>query len=280
MKKYLCCLLALGLLAGCSVENDDSEIVSPPVEQIPEDNEQDNDEEYKENITNDQKEWIDEIEEVKFPHDIHDDADIMIIYTNGDEFENWYNSNYYLEPSIKNFKINVTSDDAEMINEDIESIYNEYINLSFGVHYQDYRSFKSEKFLSVIRKYGDFLPGSDYRSQRYIYNFNLDTGELLSNQDILDIYHLSVDDIVVYLEDYYDSIESQPCIQEGKDYYDLPEEIRTSCHSQLDYDDAEKIDLFIDENENLIVMHSRVLDNGNDYLSTSFKYNFGQPRKK
>ena len=43
MKKYLCCLLALGLLVGCSVKNDNSEIVLPPVEQIPEDDELDND---------------------------------------------------------------------------------------------------------------------------------------------------------------------------------------------------------------------------------------------
>lgn len=279
MKKNLICLLVLSLLTACSnnVKNykhvmESTNIVNEQIKKS------ENNNHFK-----DQSEWINVIDEVKSPQSLYEslyeNERQMIIYTNGDSFENWFNSNYYLKPLLKNFKINLLSEDAEKVNEDINRIYEEYINLPFAVHYQDYRSFENNRYLSIIRKYGDFLPGSTYESYMNIYNFELTTGKLLSNQEILDIYHLSLDDIINYFENYYESIGSQPCMQEKLTFDDLPIEVSQNCHGFTRKNaNVDDLQMFIDENENLIIMNGHVTANEDRYLSTEFKYNFGIPK--
>lgn len=279
MRKKLIYLVTLSLLTACSndVKNYKHEMESTNKvnEQI---KKSENDNHFR-----DQSEWINVIDEVKFPQSLYEslyeEKWMMVIYTNGDNFENWFNSNYYLKPSLKKFEINLSSEDAERVNEDINRIYEEYINLPFGVHYQDYQSFENDRYLSIIRKYGVFLPGSTYESYMNIYNFDLTTGKLLSNQEILDIYHLSLDDIINYFENYYESIGSQPCIQGELTYDDLPIEVSQHCHGFTRKNaNVDNLQMFIDENENLIIMNRHSTANEDRYLSTSFKYNFGLPK--
>lgn len=279
MRKKLIYIVTLSLLTACSndVKNYKHEMKSINIvnEQI---KKSENDNHFR-----DQSEWINVIDEVKFPQSLYEslyeEKWMMVIYTNGDNFENWFNSNYYLKPSLKNFEINLSSEDAERVNEDINRIYEEYINLPFGVHYQDYQSFENDRYLSIIRKYGVFLPGSTYESYMNIYNFDLTTGELLSNQEILDIYHLSLDDIINYFENYYESIGSQPCRQGEITIDDLPIEVSQHCHGFTRKNaNVENLQIFIDENENLIIMNRHSTANEDRYLSTSFKYNFGLPK--
>lgn len=279
MKKNLIYLLVLSLLTACSndLKNYKHEMESTNIvyEQIKKSK--------NNNHFRDQSKWINVIDEVKLPQSLYEslyeEKWMMVIYTNGDNFENWFNSNYYLKPSLKNLEINLSSKDAERVNEDINRIYEEYINLPFGVHYQDYQSFENDRYLSIIRKYGVFLPGSTYESYMNIYNFDLTTGKLLNNQEILDIYHLSLDDIINYFENYYESIGSQPCKQGELTIDDLPIEVSQHCHGfTRENANVENLQMFIDENENLIIMNRHSTANEDRYLSTAFKYNFGLPK--
>lgn len=71
----------------------------------------------------------------------------------------------------------------------------------------------------------------------------------------------------------------QPCIQGELTIDDLPIEVSQHCHGFTRINaNVDDLQMFIDENENLIIMSGHVTANEDRYLSTSFKYNFGLPK--
>lgn len=267
MKKMFIYFLFVSLLCGCHQREKPMYYSSEYVKKI-----------------EDQKDWIFVEEELEDDRAVGSQS--LFTYKNGDEFENWFNNVYYEISYLKKFKINIDTEEVKKINEEIQQFYDEYYPIvvqGYAPRYQDYRVFESEEYLSVIRKYGGFLPGSDYDCTIEFYIFDLTDGHLLSNQEILNIYGIDIQEINHYFEEYYASIGSQCCLQEGIEYDDLPYEVKKRCYVALS-EDVNKLQLFIDEDMNLIILksHSAFNDNGiennSDWISTNFKYNFGLPQ--
>lgn len=217
MKKYLRCLLALGLLVGCSVENDNSEIISPPVEQIPEDNKQDNDEqtstenddadgnaqdtiEYVEKL-DDTKDWI-YIKEIK--NKVYDDTfknleeyDYPYTDFNKNDLLQWLAISYMSTPTDEYLFLNIDSEEASILNENFKELYlnpkHLYCNWKWSIN---------KDILSVFKKTGTFLPFSTGYVCYEAFHIDLKTGRVLKNDDLLQLFDIDKNTIQNKIDEY------------------------------------------------------------------------------
>lgn len=229
MKKYLRCLLALGLLVGCSVEKDDSEIVSPPAEQIPEDNKQDNDEQTStenDDADGDAQDTIEYIKKIDDDKDYvylmntqettSDDSDyrkleLDYLYADFDTSDllQWMAISYSPNPIYEQIVVNIDSDDAHELNQFFEDVYyagTQYENyhkenkkeINTGL-FNEYRWIQRNEILMIYEKSGTFRPFSDGDFYHQAYYFDLTTGKQLTNDDLLRKFSINkdkIDDIV------------------------------------------------------------------------------------
>lgn len=194
MKKYLFCLLALGLLVGCSVEKDDSEIVSPPAEQIPEDNKQDNDEQTS-TENDDAQDAIEYVEKL-------DDTEDWVYYidTSNEKYYDYSEKsldewlNVFVDPEKKGYPIfvNIKSEDAYEYNypsPTLDQNGNPITNSGLynsHVHSSAYTWEISKNFVSILTK-GVSSGSYTFHST----NFSLIDGKKLSNDDLLNFFDLT-----------------------------------------------------------------------------------------
>ena len=229
MKKYLCCLLALGLLAGCSVENDDSEIISPPAEQIPEDNELANDgqtsteNDAADGNAQDTIEYIKKIDDDKdyvylmnTQETTSDDSDYRKLEDNYEyaDFDTsdllqWMAISYSPNPIYEQIVVNIDSDDAHELNQFFEDVY--YAGIQYENYHKEnkkeiktglfneYRWIQRNEILMIYEKSGTFRPHSDGDFYHRAYYFDLTSGKQLTNDDLLKKFSVDkdkIDDIV------------------------------------------------------------------------------------
>ena len=233
MKKYLCCLLALGLLAGCSFEKDDSEIVSPPAEQIPEDNKQDNDEQTSiENDANgDAQDAIEYVEKLDSSKDwIYIKEKKDIVYSESDVYPYITQKLIdYGEMYVEYPVINIDSDEIKKVNDEIQAKLDEIYGLTVYSPYSSDSGIYLEKFgysssqitsfgdySSLIIKYqrgdklNDYTPLPTYD----VYTINKITGKLMENSEILEMFGLSEEEAVEKFIAETDKIDLPECVVE------------------------------------------------------------------
>lgn len=208
MRKLLISFVLLMMIAGC-VKTPPKDVEVPPVVEQP--IEQD---EPKQTMLvtklDESKDWV--YAEISETADLYTEegkefwrqALEEMVSTTGDDFHDWYNTVYTPNPELTLFKINIDSEDADEVNHEIEAIYTEKLT-AIGHQYLSYRSFTNAETLSVVVKFGSFIPGSDCFYDQVSYNFDLTDGSLISNHELLNKYALDISGLVDQVKAYYHS---------------------------------------------------------------------------
>ena len=214
MKKIITSFLLMAMIAGCVQQGpmEAEKPEEPPVVEQPEkpvEQEKPEETEVVKKI-DESKDWI-VINEIHYSDMdyAYKDMKQMIVdseYTSGNELENWYNTIVTYTPEIQNFTINIDSSDAIEINRWIqEQVQSKLIDpKTRGEHVFKVKSFENDKVLSVIIRSCLFLPAVGWESQTYIYNFDITTGEILKNDELLEklrLDNLQVKDILKHILD-------------------------------------------------------------------------------
>lgn len=125
--------------------------------------------------------------------------------------------------------------------------------------------------MSLFIKSGNFAIGVGHKYEgMIIYNYDLHTGELLSNDELIERFNFTRESVLTKIQKHYDIALSDEC-----DFIDLSEEENIGCHGRLD-NFIEKFNeepIFIDENENLTIMINQYLKNKEIYLTTYYEFN-------
>lgn len=211
MKKLLMSFLMMIMIAGCvQVPKEAEKLEDVPVIELPEkpvEQEKPKETEYVKKIDR-SKDWV--ITEKTEILDLYPTEDEKVfrkmlsdlVPTHSDDFTNWYNTIYTPNPEITLFRINIDSEDAKVVNEDINELY-ESKQTAVGHQYLSYRCFVNDDILSIVVKEGSFIPGSDWKGSKFVYNFDMTNGMLISNTNLIARYSLSIDDIKDKLLDFY-----------------------------------------------------------------------------
>lgn len=132
-----------------------------------------------------------------------------------------YNLEYYV--------INIKGENIDNVNLELKSFVNKsYQNMLFDDNELkqgnviNYNYYKSSNYLSVIQKYYPYMNGEYGEEGINVYVISLNNGKVLSNEDILEIYDLTEEDLYKKMED---KIESEDVLYSimniKKDGYDL-----------------------------------------------------------
>ena len=224
MKKILTSFLLMAIIAGC-VQQGPTEAEKPEEPPVVEQPEKPVEQEKPEETKYVKK--IDETKDWVYINDIHTSnmdfaylnmkqAILDLEFTSGNELENWFNTIVTYNPEIQDFMINIDSHDAAEIN----SMIQEQVQLRLrdpktkGEHVFKVKSFENDEFLSIIVRSGLFLPSVGSQSEAYIYNFDLLTGESLTNDELLKKLGLSYLQLGKILDDYFKKNEQIACNEE------------------------------------------------------------------
>lgn len=117
------------------------------------------------------------------------------------ESYNTYYNTYFLKDIVVPF-ININSDDARKVNDEIRGVYNSAIDIykkgiDDGMSYVDdcsYKYYINGDIISIVLTYGHGATDV-VRPDYYIYNFNLKTGKLVSYNDVYSFVGFNSDDI-------------------------------------------------------------------------------------
>ncbi len=108
---------------------------------------------------------------------------------------------------LKNLEVNVISDDIDNINLEIKTFVNNsnknYVlsnNKLISGNVIDYDYYMNEKYLSIIQKYYLYVDGIKGEENDNVYNINLDTGQIISNNDLLKEFGLDEEKLYDRLE--------------------------------------------------------------------------------
>ena len=108
---------------------------------------------------------------------------------------------------LKNLEINIISDDIDNINLEIRTFVNNsnknYIldnnELTSG-NIIDYDYYMNDNYLSIIQKYYLYVNGIKGEENDNVYNINLKTGKIISNDDLLKQFNLDEEKLYDKLE--------------------------------------------------------------------------------
>jgi len=180
-------------------------------------------------------------------------AIIMILINKNKDENKVYNDKDYIYVSeiidIGGIKsklphINLYGEEIDLINKDITTKY--YTENLIGEKYMDYEYYKNANILSLIVKLyylesNDFVPASIY-----FYNIDKNTGKILSNEELLNIYNVSELEIKNIL------------LESIKEYYDY--EIKMNYISNCDFNCYKE------------GIGSDILDNTSFYVKDNYLY--------
>ena len=258
IKKLTVCFLVMVIAVGCSQ--------APVVEQP-----QKPEEEIKVKKIDESKDWV--VIEQEIIGDLSKDDMLFkndwLIFENGNDFENWFNTIYTYYPVITDFYINIDNEMTKEINKQIKEQFNIKPTVKVGNEFLDHRFFISDKYLSVIVKEGTFHTGSGHKyNGPLIYNYDLVAGELMTNTELLKAYQITEGEVLQKIQKHYDEVESLTLSD------DLSKEENYNRHGNLT-DFIEEISsklLFVNSDGNLIIMIDRYLINKGYYLSTDYEF--------
>ncbi|PXX80074.1 lipoprotein [Dielma fastidiosa] len=256
MKKILTSFLLMVMIVGC-VQQGPTEAEKPeepPVVEQPEkpvEQEKPEETKYVKKI-DENKDWV--IVEKTEVLDLYSTEEEKIfrkmlsdlVSTHSDDFTNWYNTIYTPNPEITLFSINIDSKDADTVNKYIKELY-ESKQTEVGHQYLSYKCFFNDSILSIVVKEGSFIPGSDWKGSKFVYNFDITNGNLISNTNLIDRYSLSIDDIKDKLLDFYASKGSTVSCDKAE-----TEEEQNYCFTEPNHikqDNLERYVLFVENND-------------------------------
>lgn len=205
MKKIMLCLLSLGLISGC-VQQEQTE--EPPVVVDPIKDDEQNTIEYVKKV-DDEKDYI---YLLKIKHTTSDDSEYRTLtedYVFADfdltNLVQWMAVYYSPDPIYEQIVVNMDSKDALELNQYFDDIYQEENQSSL---YNEYRWFISDDILMIYQKSGTFMPYAGQASAFHkAYYFDLNTGKMLSNDNLLEQFSIQKEDIDNIILEY--AIENQ-----------------------------------------------------------------------
>lgn len=205
MKKIMLCLLSLGLISGC-VQQEQTE--EPPVVVDPIKDDEQNTIEYVKKV-DDEKDYI---YLLKIKHTTSDDSEYRTLtedYVFADfdltNLVQWMAVYYSPDPIYEQIVVNMDSKDALELNQYFDDIYQEENQSSL---YNEYRWFISDDILMIYQKSGTFMPYAGQSSAFHkAYYFDLNTGKMLSNDNLLEQFSIQKEDIDNIILEY--AIENQ-----------------------------------------------------------------------
>lgn len=129
-----------------------------------------------------------------------------------------YRSNYKKlvyeekEYNLDNVILNIKSEDADNINLEIRSFVNRSYkdmelndNILIRGNIIDYDYYITDKYVSIIQRYYPYINGTIGEEEDNVYVISLETGKLLDNKKILEIYNYNEEQLFTILENKIDS---------------------------------------------------------------------------
>ena len=131
------------------------------------------------------------------------------------ESYNTYYNTYFLKDIVVPF-ININSDDARKVNDEIKGVYDSAIDIynkgtNDGMSYVDdcsYKYYVNGDIISIVLTYGHGATDV-VRPDYYIYNFNLKTGKLVSYNDVYSFVGFNSDNINISISDSITSVMTE-----------------------------------------------------------------------
>lgn len=237
MKKTLCCLIIVNLIAGCNVDTPENKPITPTIEEQPKENELD--------VSK---------KEIK----LEDIISIEIIQVEG--FTGWAKS-LGSRSTIEIPKLLFDTEDAKQFNEQIASIAEECKTVlskikdknPLEIHFLNVDCYLTKDILSIVIKHDPWVNGiGGYYSIYEVYNFSAINGEKLTNQEIISKLGLDQEKLQMQIDNF------------AKEYRDCSTFSEHELKSQCIY--ATESDIFQDDKK----FSTDIIDNQYFYIENEF----------